>query len=264
MSLLHFSHGHPLVSIESHSHEIEKEHCSGCGEFVSGSSFGCVECGFYLDKQCAEAPAEMNHPFHRNHNLNLLTRNPYVGRCICDFCGKTCENFVYHCSCNLDFHVKCALFSHSIAEKRTAEFQDIPRIDPSINTGNVTEELKKAECFACWKPLLDSHNISHTYFIEQREHETWECRVCFEEVNTEHGSYFCSKCNFIVHVNCATKDPLHYYEVDSKETMDSEDVRKQTDFQSQYKNCSQRIHIQIGFQPHGTWLDIELQSGLHK
>ncbi|MFQ6667103.1 hypothetical protein Gotur_033230, partial [Gossypium turneri] len=34
------------------------------------------------------------------------------------------------------------------------EFQDIPRIDPSINTGNVTEELKKAECFACWKPLL--------------------------------------------------------------------------------------------------------------
>ncbi|KAB2010578.1 hypothetical protein ES319_D10G248700v1 [Gossypium barbadense] len=411
MSLLHFSHEHPLVSIESHSHEIEKVYCSGCGELVSGSSFGCVKCGFYLHRQCTEAPAEMNHPFHRNHKLNLLTRNPYGGRCICDFCGKTCENFVYHCSCNLDFHIKCALFSHSIGEKRNAEFQDIPRIDPSINTGNVTEELKKAECFACWKPLLDSvyfspnygfylhakcvdlpaeinhlfhqehplflqfnsqrlfckigqkpqrrgfvyccspckfvlhiqcatiptkinqpfhrkhplilqnvneclpcqicqdttklndivyfcsickfvlhgccvssphiiedklhhehpfilfqrqvsfcdacgtignyvpyicstcnlavhkkcipvpriikfyrhqHNISHTYFIEQREHETWECRFCFEEVNTEHG-YFCSKCNFIVHVNCATKNPLHYYEVDSIETMDSEE-----------------------------------------
>ncbi|TYJ16201.1 hypothetical protein E1A91_A10G234400v1 [Gossypium mustelinum] len=343
----------------------------------------------------------MNHPFHRNHNLNLLTRNPYVGRCICNFCEKTCENFVYHCSFNLDFHIKCALLSHSIAEKRNAEFQDIPRIDPSINTGNVTEELKKAKC-TCWKPLLDSvyfspncgfylhakcvdlpaeinhlfhqehplflqfnsqrlfckicqepqrpgfvyccspckfvlhiqcanhkhplilqffsehlpcqicqkasnlddvvyfcsickfvlhircvsspliiedklhhehsfilfqrqvsfcdacgtignyvpyicstcniavhkkcisvpriikfyqhqHNISHTYFIEQREHETWECRFCFEEVNTEHGSYFCSKCNFIVHVNCATRDTRRYYEVDSIETIDSEE-----------------------------------------
>ncbi|TXG75493.1 hypothetical protein E1A91_1Z011100v1 [Gossypium mustelinum] len=157
MSLQHFSHQHPLVFIESQGREIEKVYCSGCGELVSGSSFACVECGFYLDKQCAEAPAEMNHPFHRNHNFNLLTRNPYkTGTCTCDFCRKPCENFVYHCSCSLDFHIKCALFSHSIAEKRNAEFQDIPRIDPSIITGNVTEELKKAECFACWKPLLDS------------------------------------------------------------------------------------------------------------
>ncbi|XP_052876296.1 uncharacterized protein LOC108488184 [Gossypium arboreum] len=295
MSLLHFSHGHPLVSIESHSHEIEKEHCSGCGEFVSGSSFGCVECGFYLDKQCAEAPAEMNHPFHRNHNLNLLTRNPYVGRCICDFCGKTCENFVYHCSCNLDFHAKCvdlpAEINHLFHQEHPLFLQfnkdklhhehpfilfqrQVSFCDACGTLGNYVPYICTTCNLAVHKNCISvpriikffrhQHNISHTYFIEQREHETWECRVCFEEVNTEHGSYFCSKCNFIVHVNCATKDPLHYYEVDSKETMDSEDVRKQTDFQSQYKNCSQRIHIQIGFQPHGTWLDIELQSGLHK
>ncbi|KAL1185734.1 hypothetical protein V6Z11_A01G133100 [Gossypium hirsutum] len=348
MSLQHFSHQHPLVFIESHGHEIEKVNCSGCGESVSGSSFGCVECGFYLHKQCAEAPAEMNHPFHPNHNLNLLTRNPYkTGTGTCDFCRKPCENFVYHCSCSLDFHIKCALFSHSIAEKEMQK--------------NVTEELKKAECFACWKPLLDSvylspncgfylhakcvdlpaeinhlfhqehplflqfnsqrlsckickkpqrsgfvyccspckfvlhiqcatfvlhsrcvssppiiedklhhehpftlfprqvsfcdvcgtlgnyvpyicstcgifvhkkcisvprvikffrhqHRISHTYFIEQREHETWECRVCLEEVNTKHGSYFCSKCNYIVHVKCATENSRWYYKVYSTET----------------------------------------------
>ncbi|KAK5795212.1 hypothetical protein PVK06_036470 [Gossypium arboreum] len=77
MSLQHFSHQHPLVSNESHGHEIEKVKCSRCGESVSGSSFGCAECGFYLHKQCAEAPTEMNHPFHRDHNLNLLARNPY-------------------------------------------------------------------------------------------------------------------------------------------------------------------------------------------
>ncbi|MFQ6667101.1 hypothetical protein Gotur_033230 [Gossypium turneri] len=304
MSLQHFSHQHPLVFTESQGHEIEKVYCFGCGELVSGSSFGCVECGFYLHKQCAEAPAEMDHPFHRNHNLNLLTRNPYeIGTGTCDFCRKPCENFVYYCSCNLDFHIKCALFSHSIAEKRNVEFQDIPRIDPSINTGNVTEELKKAEfkdslarfvknpnvqdlfivvqlanlsfisnvpqylpksislsianillffkmsmnvslakyakkppnlmmsCifvqFASLSFILvpriikffrHQHSIFHTYFIERREHGTWECRVCLEEVNTKHGSYFCSKCNYIVHVKCATKNSRWYYEVDSTET----------------------------------------------
>ncbi|KAG8480459.1 hypothetical protein CXB51_024660 [Gossypium anomalum] len=419
MSLQHFGHQHPLVFIESHGHEIEKMNCSGCGESVSGSSFGCVDCGFYLHKHCAEAPAEMNHPFHRNHNLNFLARNPYMdGKCPCDFCGKNCENFIYHCSCKLDFHIKCALFSHSIAEKRNAEFQDISRIDPSINTENVTEELKKAECFACWKPLLDSvffspncgfylhakcvdlpakinhlihqehplfllfnsqrlfckicqelqfpgfvyccspckfvlhiqcatiptkinqpshrehplilqfvneclpcqicqetinlndvvyfcssckfvlhircvsspptiedklhhehpftlfprqvsfcdacgtlgnyvpyicstcgifvhkncisvpriikfyrhqHRISHTYFLDQNESEPWECRECLEKVNTKHGSYFCSKCNYIVHVKCATKNGRLYYEVDSTETEEATDSDEPVD-----------------------------------
>ncbi|TYG51524.1 hypothetical protein ES288_D10G264200v1 [Gossypium darwinii] len=419
MSLQHFSHQHPLVFIESQGHEIEKVNCSGCGELVSGSSFACVECRFYLHKQCAEAPAAMNHPFHRNHNLNLLTRNPYkTGTATCDFCRKPCENFVYHCSCKLDFHIKCALFSHSIAEKRIAEFQDIPRIDPSFNTGNVTEELKKAECFACWKPLLDfvyfspncgfylhvkcvdlpaeinhlfhqehpillqfnsqrlsckicqkpqhrgfvyccslckfalhiecatiptkinqpfhrkhplilqsvdeclpcqicqettnlndvvyfcsickfvlhsrcvssppiiedklhhehpftllprqvsfcdvcgtlgnyvpylcstcgifvhkncisvpriirfyrhQHRIAHTYFLDQNESESWECRFCLEEVKKEHGGYFCSKCNYIVHVKCATKDSGLYYEVDSTETEEETDSDEPVD-----------------------------------
>ncbi|PPD73333.1 hypothetical protein GOBAR_DD29736 [Gossypium barbadense] len=228
MSLQHFSHQHPLVFIESQGHEIEKVYCSGCGELVSGSSFACVECGFYLHKHCAEAPAEMNHPFHRNHNLNLLTRNPYkTGTATCDFCRKPCENFVYHCSCNLNFHIKCALFSHSIAEKRNAEFQDIPRIDPSINTGNVTEELKKAECFACWKPLLDSVYFSpncgfylHAKCVDlpaeinhlfHQEHPLFlifnsqrlSCKIC-QKPQRRGFVYCCSLCKFALHIQCAT------------------------------------------------------------
>ena len=160
MELQHFSHEHPLVFIEERSHESEKVYCSGCGELVSGPNFSCVECGFYLDKQCAEAPSEMNHPFHSNHSFTLLKKQPYSGGCTCSFCDQTCENFVYHCSCDLDLHIKCALFSYNIAEKRIAEFQHIARIDPLISTENRTEKLKKAECFACWKPLLDSEYFS--------------------------------------------------------------------------------------------------------
>ncbi|PPD73335.1 hypothetical protein GOBAR_DD29738 [Gossypium barbadense] len=227
MSLQHFSHQHPLVFIESRGHEIEKVNCSGCGELVSGSSFACVECGFYLDKQCAEAPVEMDHPFHRNHNLNLLARNPYkTGAGTCDFCRKPCENFVYHCSCNLDFHIKCALFSHSIAEKRDAEFQDIARIDPSIITGNVTEELKKVQCFACWKPLLDSvyfspncgfylhakcvdlpAEINHLFHQEhplflQFNSQRLSCKIC-QKPQRPGFVYCCSLCKFALHIHCA-------------------------------------------------------------
>lgn len=158
MEFQHFSHEHPLVFTEELSHESDKVYCCGCGELVSGPSFSCVDCGFYLDKQCAEAPFEMNHPFHPNHSLTLLVSSPYDGgKFICNFCNKLSERFVYHCSCDLDLHIKCALSSYKIAEKRIAEFQHIARIDPLISTENRPE---KAECFACWKPLLDSPYFS--------------------------------------------------------------------------------------------------------
>ncbi|XVF83392.1 hypothetical protein PTKIN_Ptkin16aG0481700 [Pterospermum kingtungense] len=316
----------------------------------------------------------MNHPFHRNHNLSLLVSSPYPDGIIrCDFCYEICERFVYHCSCGLDFHIKCALLSYNTAEKRIAEFQHIPRIDPLISTENRPQKLENAQCFACWKPLLDSvhlspdfvvslaryakslsvwdlfthvhhivsiecvtmptkvnklfhrkhplilqivnellpcqicqetqlneavyfcskckfvlhtgcaspppiiedkihhehpftllqkqvslacdacgtlgnyipyvcstcnimvhkkcislpqiiqffrhhHPIFQTYFLEEHGFESWECKHCYEEVNTEHGSYFCSKCNYIVHVNCALEQPHFYNVVDTIET----------------------------------------------
>ncbi|XVF83594.1 hypothetical protein PTKIN_Ptkin16aG0501800 [Pterospermum kingtungense] len=153
MELQHFSHQHPLVFNEEQSHESEKVYCSGCGEVVSGPSFSCLECGLYLDEQCAEAPSEMNHPFHRNHSLSLLVRSPYGGgQFICDFCNKLDERFVYHCYCGLDFHIKCALFSYNIAEKNVDHLQHIAYEDPSISPENLSQELKEAKCFACWKP----------------------------------------------------------------------------------------------------------------
>ncbi|XVF83483.1 hypothetical protein PTKIN_Ptkin16aG0491500 [Pterospermum kingtungense] len=121
------------------------------------SSLQLCEVRVSSSKQCAKAPCEMNHPFHRNHGLGLLVSSPYqVGlTIICDFCDKKCENFVYHCSCEVDLHINCALFSYNIAEKRIAEFQHIPRIDPLISAENRPLKLQSAQCFACRKPLLD-------------------------------------------------------------------------------------------------------------
>ncbi|MBA0681325.1 hypothetical protein Goari_023140 [Gossypium aridum] len=34
--------------------------------------------------------------------------------------------------------------------------------------------------------------------------------ICHDEVNTEYGSYYCSKCNVIFHVHCVTEDERSY------------------------------------------------------
>ncbi|OMO53324.1 C1-like protein [Corchorus olitorius] len=90
MELQHFSHTHPLVFNEEPINEDEKAKCSGCGEVMLGPSFSCIACRFYLHQKCAEASSELAHPFHHNHNLNLLNNNPYkgLGFGACDFCDK--------------------------------------------------------------------------------------------------------------------------------------------------------------------------------
>ncbi|XP_039067512.1 uncharacterized protein LOC120213427 [Hibiscus syriacus] len=126
--LQHFSHVHPLVFNDEGSQEsVEEIHCCACGESVSGPRFSCMECGFHLDKNCAEAPVKMNNPFHRSHSLDLPTSTPCgAGNPLCGFCNNICEKFVYHCSCELNFHIKCALFSKTIAENRLGVFLMFP------------------------------------------------------------------------------------------------------------------------------------------
>ncbi|XWS53840.1 hypothetical protein CRYUN_Cryun10bG0034800 [Craigia yunnanensis] len=132
MESQHIEHEHPLVFNEELSNQREKAYCSRCLARISGPSFSCVECGFYLHKRCAEAPLEINHPFHRKHPLVLLPNPPeaYGYKYFCDFCSKYGNRFVYHCSCGLHFHVKCALFTFNIANKNFGVFEHIAQKDP--------------------------------------------------------------------------------------------------------------------------------------
>ncbi|XP_039067513.1 uncharacterized protein LOC120213428 [Hibiscus syriacus] len=91
---------------------------------------------------------------------------------ICDACGTSGDCVSYICSpCGLIVHEKCISLQPFI--KR------FPR---------------------------HSHPISHTFFLGKHEIETGKCRICSEEVNSNHGCYCCSGCNYLVHANCAKKD----------------------------------------------------------
>ncbi|XVF83598.1 hypothetical protein PTKIN_Ptkin16aG0502200 [Pterospermum kingtungense] len=219
MELQHF-HKHPLTA--NHEND-ENAYCSGCGEEVSAPYFSCMECGFHLDQNCAKAPPEMNHPFHRKHCLKLQAISPSdEGEYFCDLCVEDCENFVYQCSCDLFLHIKCALFSYNMAEKRIGD--QLRHITyPSISSENHPEELKKAECFVCCKPLLGSAYIDCDFFLHKKcallpletkhsfhlQHPLFlqfntkfpPCNIC-QETQTGGLVYWCSSCNLALHIEC--------------------------------------------------------------
>ncbi|KAL4272699.1 hypothetical protein GQ457_13G028320 [Hibiscus cannabinus] len=349
-----YGHQHPLLLLKDH-HPINngsgaRGYCSRCGEVVSGSApcFACAEdCGVYLHKVCAEAPLELDHPFHPHHPLGLMQDVPsfLFGKYCCNFCDEVCRESFYHCSCDLDFHIKCALLTFNIARNNSKVLEHVPLEDED-------EDLEDdSECFGCLEPLAKypyfspdygfklhkkcaelplkmnhkchrkhpltlqfnaqrflcvicqtkeerglvygcsscglfihigclspSHNIedkshphpftlfwrqvpficdacgtsgnhvaytcgtcdiivhkkcislpriikskwhdhrlSHTYFLHREYVGILDCVICHKEINAEHGSYACSKCNDIFHVNCVTKDEASYVVVENEE-----------------------------------------------
>ncbi|KAJ8760713.1 hypothetical protein K2173_017778 [Erythroxylum novogranatense] len=57
--------------------------CNGCRLPLSGPTYGCFECAFYLHKSCAELPKEIRHPYHPIHKLYLK----FSRRKPCEACG---------------------------------------------------------------------------------------------------------------------------------------------------------------------------------
>ncbi|KAE8723669.1 hypothetical protein F3Y22_tig00012104pilonHSYRG00093 [Hibiscus syriacus] len=212
----HRFHEHPLVFVEDQSNEGEKAYCSACGDVISDPCFSCPPCNYHLHHNCALAPERISsHPLHPQHSGFFLRKRPHPGiqinilcawsmpfvedksrhqhpftlhwrrgSFICDACGTQGNYMSYTCStCNITVHKDCT---------------KLPRII---------------------KFSRHDHCLFHKYFIETQELTTKDCKICFNEVNLECGSYSCVKsgCNYIVHVNCALEDD-RFYEVVERES----------------------------------------------
>ncbi|KAG4109775.1 hypothetical protein ERO13_D13G007300v2 [Gossypium hirsutum] len=183
--LKNYGHQHPLLMLNEEQllgNGNGVVDCSRCGEKVSAPCFSCVDCcGFYLHKTCAEAPLELNHPFHSHHPLLLLQNPPssYTSeRRACKVCQVTQRTgFVYGCSpCELAIHIDCAS-PLPVIEDHQHPFTLFWRQNPFI-------------CDACG---TEGHHVAFTCVVD-----------------TEHGSYFCADCNVIFHVNCALEEKACY------------------------------------------------------
>ncbi|XP_049342609.1 uncharacterized protein LOC125806895 [Solanum verrucosum] len=105
-AIAHRSHRHPLCRIS-----VSNVDCSACGRRLSGLSYGCKACGFYLGNDCALLPATTTHKWDE-HPLTLIfppfTDHPD------EFLCEICETFahpkywLYHCrECDQSFHPHC-------------------------------------------------------------------------------------------------------------------------------------------------------------
>ncbi|XP_039071443.1 uncharacterized protein LOC120218578, partial [Hibiscus syriacus] len=233
-----YGHQHPLVllneeQLTSNQSGTILAECYRCGEKVSAPCFVCAEdCGFYIHKVCADAPLELNHPFHRKHPL-LLQRSSIPW--ICDFCNKRSGDFVYRyrfSSCDLDFHIRCALFTFNIAQNNLKELEHVALQPPMISPNKDDEQLEDVrKCFGCWEPLTNyaffsphcgfnlhkkcaelplklNHKCHRKHQLLLQFNSDWlACKIC-QETQRRGFVYGCSACKFAIHIECVSPSPI--------------------------------------------------------
>ncbi|XP_038896578.1 uncharacterized protein LOC120084832, partial [Benincasa hispida] len=103
----HFIHHHSL-NLFSFEEEFRPDKvCDGCMKRLSGPSYGCEECDFFVHKEFLELPRKKRNFLHQ-YRLNLISISNFVFQC------KTCLNyfngFAYHCkTCLSTFDTQCTL-----------------------------------------------------------------------------------------------------------------------------------------------------------
>ena len=204
----------------------------GCNERVYGPSYSCKECGggYSHHKSCAELPLKLHHPLHPIHPLILFHPWEYSEEETefykCELCKKLGKGdfleYTYRCSrCDFNLHITCASLALTTMEP---DFHHHPLI-PVWKWITFTCDLcgKKDEgmpylCHLCgfWihkrcsffpskvKVVRHKHLLHLTHSsLEFHQYDSRFCQLCARKVDTRYGLYYCSRCNFVAHLDCA-------------------------------------------------------------
>jgi hypothetical protein len=220
---------HHLIFIE----ELDKKVvCLGCEEPVFGPNYKCSipKCTFLLHKSCSDVSHVIQHPMHPDHALFLQV--PSL-RNYCDMCRQDCTRSFYRCfTCDFDIDIKCvscwrisaddchqhALFPTRKQIQFTCEAcaQESKEIAYQCSVCRVLIHGKCASFPHTIKTTTHDHSLTRTYSLCQvKQQDNIFCRLCRKKVNTEYAVYYCCKCDYIAHLNCA------YRVKDSSSTIES-------------------------------------------
>jgi hypothetical protein len=235
MEIQHFCHDeHPLVFNED---ERSRRRCWGCYETVLGPSYSCIQCkDFYHHKSCAELPHELHHPLHPKHPLILFEEWKYFYNkeySKCEVCKKYIGQYSYGCSdCNFNLHNRCA----SLPLTMETGVHDHPltclwklvkfTCDLCGKVGNVAPyqcasrhfwiHKSCGSCLRRVKVIRHKHPLNLIHSLEVNQSISRFCQLCVQKVDTDYGLYYCSICDFVVHLDCAM------YERNREELKDEE------------------------------------------
>ncbi|GKC96963.1 zinc finger, PHD-type containing protein [Tanacetum coccineum] len=143
-------------------------YCGNCYSICNGFAYGCAECHYYIDVNCAFIPEEITHEAHPDHILSRCDkwesmRKPCVAG---DIYGREIS---FSCrSCDFYLHSGCALFLPGIINHK-----------------------------------LDKHPMKLTYGPVENHKSEYFCEVCEEKLNPNVWFYHCHECAYSLHTRCA-------------------------------------------------------------
>ena len=255
MEVQHFSHpDHPLVF---NGNEKTGHPCYGCREPVFGPSYSCIESRckelkFYHHQSCAELPLGLYHPLHPAHPLILFDETTcYLEKenSKCEVCKEFCWEYSYCCySCDFNIHIKCAIlqleakfhdhpltpicksimFTCNLCGK---EDKGVPNLCSLISCGFWIHN--RCAYFPCKvKVVRHKHLLDLTYSsLKHHQFDSRFCQLCVKKVETHYGRYYCSKCDFVAHLDCAM-DFRNREDINLLEFKDEEELNEFVDLAS--------------------------------
>ncbi|CAL5430895.1 unnamed protein product [Camellia sinensis] len=223
MKLKHAKDEHPLILSEE-KNDDRKIFCNGCAQLISGFTYSCRICSFFLHKFCAELPAEIKHPMHPQHPLTLLSRRPIelfvnpssVQRSLCF------KSYVYGCEiCGFDLELDNALRVHSI-EHKSHEHPLSPLLSLALFTCDACGTKHQGISYMCntcsfwihqdcaslpttFKHGGHGHRLTLAYSPSDINLKgPRDCRICKEQLEDYYWFYHCEGCQYFAHLKCST------------------------------------------------------------
>ncbi|KAH1030448.1 hypothetical protein J1N35_042622 [Gossypium stocksii] len=240
-TIQHFTHAHPLKLVDSN--QKDEVICPICQELCSSSSsstYGCMECEFFLHKSCMKSiPRQLIN--HHIHPCTLIFITDPYGRDECACCGEHIVpgGMKFSCgACEFDLHVKCALFP-TIDSEDAKEIQHFSHPHTLALVQNDEEYGSEPHCVACAQICLapaltfrcsrscdhfflhkscyvklpyNSINFKHPFHpkhpltiksLPYNDHIR-TCDACCRGIDTTLLAYSCweSECKFNLHLDC--------------------------------------------------------------
>ncbi|KAF5454031.1 hypothetical protein F2P56_023728 [Juglans regia] len=145
--------------------------CDHCAKLGKGMFYLCFTCSFMVYPQCTLSPRiEQSLIVKARIHDHPLTLARKLISFTCDACGKECMGMFYFCTtCSFVSHLDCVSL-------------------PSIV--KVTRH---------YHPL----NLAYNSLLGS-QFDGRVCQLSVKAVNVDYGVYYCSSCDFVSHLHCAT------------------------------------------------------------
>ena len=228
----------------------------GYQESIYGPIYCCPEGGcpwYWHHKSCAEVPLGLHHPLHPIHPLILFDEKTHYPeeehkqKTKCQLCNESCRQYTYrYYRCDFNLHATCASLPPTIQSSQVHHHPLTPFWKwMSFTCDLCAQEVKSIpnQCALCsycihntcaslprtLKVEYHRHPLHLTHSsleVELHQFESRFCQRCAQKVNTNSGFYYCSKCDFVAHLDCAAdyrnRENVNLLELKEEENEDLE------------------------------------------